>query len=240
MRKLFLAMTAAALFVTAANSQDHDKNDKDTPRIEGSGNVVTKEFNVSPFTDLDVKGVFSVLLTQGTKEGVKIEADDNLQSLFEVKNEGSTLVISMKDHSNFNTKKKLKVYVSFKKLKSMNLKTVGDISSEDNLNFDDLKISNKSVGSIDLKMTAQNIDVDNKSVGSVKLNGKAENAIIRNKGVGSVQAASFVVQKMDIDNSGVGSAEVNAAKEIIVKDSFLGKVTNKGAAPVKKIKRVAI
>ena len=241
MRKLFMAMTVAALFVTAANSQDHENHDKDSrPRIEGSGNIVTKEINVSPFSQLDVKGVFSVLLTQGNKEGVKIEADDNLQSLFEVKNDGSTLVISMKENSNFNSKKKLKVYVTFKKLSSMNLKTVGDISSEDNLNFDDLKISNKSVGSIDLKMTAQSIDVDNKSVGSVKLNGKAENAIIRNKGVGSVQAASFIVQKMDIDNSGVGSAEVNAAKEIIVKDSFLGKVTNKGAAPVKKLKKVAI
>ena len=240
MRKLFLAMTVAALFVTAANSQDHDKNDKDTPRIEGSGNVVTKEFNVSPFTDLDVKGVFSVLLVQGSKEGVKIEADDNLQSLFEVKNVGSRLVISMKENSNFNSKKKLKVYISFKNLKDMELKTVGDISSENDLTFDNLNISSKSVGSIDLKMTAQSINVDNKSVGSVKLNGKAEHAIIRNKGVGSVQAASFLVQKMDIENSGVGSAEVNAAKEIVVKDSFLGKVTNKGAAPMKKLKRAAI
>ena len=241
MRKLFLTMTVAALFVTAAKSQDHENHDKDSkPRIEGSGNVVTKDFNVSPFTDIDVKGVFSVLLTQGNKEGVKIEADDNLQSLFEVKNNGSTLVISMKENSNFNSKKKLKVYISFKKLKSMDLKTVGDISSENDLSFDDLKISSKSVGSIDLKMTAQSIAVDNKSVGSVKLNGKAENAIIRNKGVGSVQAASFLVQKMDIENSGVGSAEVNAEKEIIVKDSFLGKVTNKGAAPMKKLKRAAI
>jgi len=181
-----------------------------------------------------------VLLTQGNKEGVKIEADDNLQSLFEVKNVGSRLVISMKENSNFNSKKKLKVYISFKNLKNMELKTVGDISSENDLTFDNLNISSKSVGSIDLKMTAQTINVDNKSVGSVKLNGKAENAIIRNKGVGSVQAASFLVQKMDIENSGVGSAEVNAAKEIVVKDSFLGKVTNKGAAPMKKLKRAAI
>ena len=241
MRKLFLTMTVAALFVTAAKSQDHENHDKDNrPQIEGSGNIVTKEFNVTPFTELDVKGVFNVLLTQGNKEGVKIEADDNLQSLFEVKNVGSRLVISMKENSNFNSKKKLKVYISFKNLKNMELKTVGDISSENDLTFDNLNISSKSVGSIDLKMTAQSINVDNKSVGSVKLNGKAENAIIRNKGVGSVQAASFLVQKMDIENSGVGSAEVNAAKEIIVKDSFLGKVTNKGAAPMKKLKRAAI
>jgi hypothetical protein len=238
MRSFFSILAVALLFVagTAVLAQDN----KEKPRIEGSGNIVTKQISVNSFDQLDLKGVFSVLLTQGSKEDVKIEADDNLQELFEVKNVGSTLHIDMKKDVNFKSKKKLKVYVTFKTLKGMDLKTVGDISSDENLSFNDLKISNKSVGSIDLKMTAQNLDVDNKSVGSVKLNGKAENAIIRNQGVGSVHAASFVVQKMDIENSGVGSAEVNAQKELKVKDSFLGKVTNRGAATAKKIKRVEI
>ncbi len=53
-------------------------------------------------------------------------------------------------------------------------------------------------------------------------------------------AASFVVQKMDIENTGVGSAEVNAEKELKVKDSFLGKVINKGNAPVKRMNKVVI
>jgi Putative auto-transporter adhesin, head GIN domain len=236
MRNVMMAAAAGLLFATSLSAQD----DKDKPKIEGSGNVITKEVSVSSFSELNVQGVFSVLLTQGNKEEVKIEAEDNLQSLFEVKNEGSKLIISMKKDVNFNSKKKMKVYVTFKKLKSMELKTVGDVSSDNSLSFDDLKISNKSVGSIDLKMTAQRLDVDNKSVGNVKLNGKAESAVIRNKGVGSVQAASFVVQKMDIENSGIGSAEVNAAKELVVKDSFLGKVTNKGAATAKRLKNVEI
>ena len=113
--------------------------------------------------------VFS--LSQGSKEEVKIEADDNLQALFEVKNEGSKLIISMKKDVNLNSKKgsKMKVYITFKKLKSMDLKTVGNVSSEENLSFDDLEINNKSVGSVDLKLTAQSVNIENKSVGDVKL-----------------------------------------------------------------------
>jgi hypothetical protein len=122
----------------------------------------------------------------------------------------------------------------------MGLKTVGDVSSEGSLNFDNLDIDNKSVGSVDLKLTAQSINLDNKSVGDVVLNGKANSAVIKNKSVGSLNAADFVVQTMDIDNNGIGSAEVNAEKEIKVKDSFLGKVTNKGAATIKRIKKVVI
>ena len=240
MRKiiLFFAITSFGAF-SALHAQDY-RYDNNKPRIEGSGNIITRTVNVQSFDQIDISGVFSLKLSQGAREEVKIEADDNLMDLFEVKNEGSTLIITMKKESNFKSKKKLNVYITFKKLKSMDLKTVGDVTSEENLNFDDVKIGNKSVGSVDLKLTAQSVNIDNKSVGNVTLNGKADYAVIKNKSVGSIQASDFVVQTMDIDNNGIGSAEVNAAKEIKVKDSFLGKVTNKGAAPIKRSKKVVI
>ncbi len=236
MRKLFLLLTMGLVVSTCLMAQDN----KDRVTIEPSGKIITKEVNVTSFDQLDVSGVFSLMLVQGSKEEVKIEADDNLQSLFEVKNEGSKLVVGMKKDVNIKGKIKMKVYITFKNLKSMDLKTVGNITSEANMSFGDLDINNKSVGNVDLKLTTQNLTIQNKSVGDVKLNGKADNVTIKNKGVGSIQAASFVVQKMDIDNSGVGSAEVNAEKELKVKDSFLGKVSNKGSATIRRINKVVI
>ena len=233
-------MFLSAIAMISAFSASAQDKEKDKPKIEGSGNVITKEISVQSFDELNVSGVFSVLLSQGSKEEIKIEAEDNLQSLFEVKNEGSKLIISMKKDVNFNSKKKMKVYITFKKLKSMDLKTVGNVSSDQNLSFDDLKIDNKSVGSLDLKLTTQSLDIDNNSVGNVKLSGKADNVVIKNKSVGSIQAAGFIVQKMDIDNNGIGSAEVNAEKELKVKDSFLGKVNNKGAATIRRMNKVVI
>ncbi|HYM93169.1 MAG TPA: head GIN domain-containing protein [Chitinophagaceae bacterium] len=241
MRKYFLffgvALLSSSLFLQA---QDNKISDKNKPKIEGSGNIITKEVSVQPFDELASTGVFSVILKQGDKEGVKIETDDNLQDLFEVKNDGSKLIISMKKDMNFSSRKGMKVYVTFKKIKSMELNMVGSLSSDDNLSFDDLNIQNKSVGSLDLKMTAQSLNVENKSVGNVKLNGKAENVVIKNKGVGSIKAGDFIVQKMDIENNGVGSAEVNAEKELKVKDSFLGRVMNKGNAPTKRMNKIVI
>jgi hypothetical protein len=242
MKKIFL-LSGALLLISSlclqAQEKEKDKG-KDKPKIEGSGNVITKEISVQSFDEITATGVFNVMLTQGSKEQVKIEADDNLQDLFEVKNEGSKLIISMKKDVHFNSKKQMKVYVTFKKVKNMELNMVGSLSSDENLSFDDLSINNKSVGSLDLKMTAQSLNVDNKSVGNVKLDGKAENATIKNNGVGSIRAGSFIVQKMDIENTGVGSAEVNAEKELKVKDSFLGRVNNRGNAPTKRMNKVVI
>jgi hypothetical protein len=241
MKKIVLVSGFLFLFTSVfLHAQDEKKKDKDKPKIEGSGNVIIKDVNVQSFNELSASGLFHVILKQGGKEEVKIEAEDNLQDLFEVKNEGSRLVIGMKKDMNIQTKKTMKVYVTFKSLKSLELKTVGNISSDGSLSFGDLKIENKSVGNVDLSLTAQSVNMENKSVGNVKLNGKADNAVIKNKSVGNIEATAFVVQKMEIDNDGVGSAKVNVEKELKVKDSFLGKVSNSGNAPVKKSNKVVI
>jgi hypothetical protein len=245
MKKFFLFAAINLLISSVSLKAQNDDKDKDRITIEPSGNIITKEVSVTSFDQLDVNGIFNLLLIQGNKEEVKIEADDNVQSLFEVKNEGSKLVIGMKKDINIHSKKdheglRWKVYVTFKKLKSMDLKTVGNITSDASLSFDDLVINNKSVGNIDLQLTTQSLNIENKSVGNVKLNGKADNVTIKNKGVGSIKASNFVVQKMDIDNTGIGSAEVNAEKELKVKDSFMGKVTNKGNATIRRMNKVVI
>lgn len=238
MKKIFSLMMAFAAFLVmqpSAFAQHHDED-----RIEGSGHVITKDLSIQSFDKLDLSGVYNVKLMHGGKEQVKIEADDNLQDLFLVSNEGSTLKIKMKDHSNFNSKIKITVYITFNKLKGINLKTVGGLSSEENLSFDDLDIKSTGVGSVDLKLSAQTLNLNNSGVGHVTLSGKADNAIFKNTGVGSINAGSFIVQKMDIENTGIGHSEVNAEKELRIKDSFLGKVKNKGNASVKRVNKVSV
>ena len=230
MRKFFFVLAA---FTALCFSTTAQKNE----RIEGSGNVITKDYTIKSFDNLTAHGVYNLHLSQGDKESLKIEAEDNLMDLFMVENEGSSLKIGMKKDVDIHSKKKMNVYLTFKNLKSMNLSMVGGTSSEEQLKFSDLKFKNQSVGSVNLDMALQTLNLENESVGTLRLRGSAENAVIRSNSVGSVQAADFVVQKMDIDNNGVGSATVNAEKELKVSDSFLGKVSNKGnASPKKKVR----
>lgn len=236
MRKILL--TALAGLALNLPSMAQEKNET----IEGNGKVVTKEVPVSSFDALKASGIYELKLSQGDRETVKIEADENLQDLFEVRNEGSKLIIDMKklEHKNLKSKDKMKVYVTFKKLKEMELSTVGNVVSEEQLSFDDLNMENKSVGNVELKLTANKIDLKNKSVGNVKLSGKAQDAVFKNSGVGSLEAGNFIVQTINIENTGIGSAEVNAEKNLKVRDSFLGKVKNKGNAQMRKMNKVKV
>lgn len=236
MRRFLLAVTVGIFAATTSSAQDQNET------IEGNGKLVTRDVTVKSFNELEASGVYELKLTQGNTESVKIEADENLQEYFTVSNEGSKLVIDTKKLKNksLKGKAKMKVYVTFKNLKSMELSTVGSVQSENQLAFNDLDLKSKSVGNVNLKLTANKINIDNKGVGNIELEGKAQEAVVKNKGVGSLQASDFIVQIMDIDNSGVGGASVNAQKTLKVKDSFLGKVNNKGSAPVRKMNKVAI
>lgn len=241
MRRLFMVLTAGVFLFYAGKAQNNrESNNRET--IEGNGKIITRDVPVKSFNELEANGVYELNLIQGDKEAVRIEADENLQEFFTVSSEGSKLLIDTKKlkDKNLKGKLKMKVYVTFRKLKSMDIGTVGSVNSDNQLAFDALEFHNNSVGNVNLKLSANKINLRNKSVGNVELSGKAEEAVFKNSGVGNLEASSFVVQRMDIDNSGIGNAKVNAQKTLKVKDSFLGKVSNKGGASIRKMNRVSI
>lgn len=237
MRNVFFLATLTLFVFASANAQ---KSNRET--VEGNGNTVSRDVAVSSFEKLKASGVYELKLVQGDKEAVKIEADENLQQYFNVTNDGQALVIDMKALKNVNLRNKgrMRVYVTFKNLKELDISTVGSVDAEKELSFADLEIKNASVGKVDLRLSANTVKLKNSSVGKVVLAGKAQSADFRNSGVGSLDAGSFVVQTLNIENSGVGSATVNAEKDLKVKDNRLGRVKNKGTAPVRKNNRVQI
>ncbi|HWB24064.1 MAG TPA: head GIN domain-containing protein [Chitinophagaceae bacterium] len=224
---------------------------QDGEYLKPSGNVITRDVAVKPFSAIKASGLYDLILTQGSNEGVKVETDDNMQSLIVVSNDGNALVIDepkLRDHSvhfgsadNEHTKRQhFKVYVTFKNISSLDLQTIGNIHADAALSFDALQINDKSVGNINLSLTAKKLTVTNKGVGSVTLSGKVDDAVITNSGVGSFNGQDLVVQTMHINNTGVGHAEVNVVKDLMVKDSFLGKVNNSGPAKTHKMEGVQI
>ncbi len=239
MKKLLTTMSIAMLLFQGGYAQ---KEKQET--IEGNGKMITKDVPVSSFTSLEAGGIFQLKISQGNTESVKLEGEENLLELIEVKNEGSKLIINTDKLKNKNvnikTKKSMLVHVTYKKINKMELNMIGNVQSGTSLTFDNLDVNNSGVGNLDLTLNAKAINLKNKGVGNVTLNGSAQDATISNTGVGSLQAGNFAVQTMDLKNSGIGSAEINAAKSVKVSSSGMGSVKNKGAAPMPKRKATAV
>jgi hypothetical protein len=126
MKRLFLTSLVGLFLASFTHAQDDNKRET----IEGNGKSVTRDVPVSSFSTLQASGVYELKLSQGNKESVKIEADENLQQYFNVRNDGNKLVIDMEKLKTKNLKHagKMRVYVTFKNLKELELKTVGNVS----------------------------------------------------------------------------------------------------------------
>lgn len=74
-----------------------------THTIEGSGNVVTRNFDFSDFTAVDVGGGFKVEITQSSSFSVRITADNNTFDYLDVYKADSTLTIGLKSGFSFRS-----------------------------------------------------------------------------------------------------------------------------------------
>lgn len=129
--------------------------------IKPSGEIITKEYDFTGFTALNISNDFKAYVTF-TDEGekVSIEADDNLQEHIYVEMDGNTLKIRFKNNFNIRGKETLKAYISVKMINDFVASADSEIYLENKLetNFVKIKLSgdSKFEGALEIK----EVDID--------------------------------------------------------------------------------
>lgn len=225
---LFLIILTGVLIMTSENylqAQD----------LKFNGNDIKETRSVRSFDVIENNGVVNVFLTQSETESVVVEADRNLLPVIVTEVKDNTLFISTKKDTKIDKSVKLNVYVSFRNLKKLELNSVGNVSSENQLKLKNLSIENNSVGNITLNIDCNELSLENNSVGNTTLTGKVNNAKIELNSVGNLTASDLKAQNLTIVNNAVGNAGVNAEKEIYITQNGMGSITYSGNAEVKKL-----
>lgn len=204
---------------------------------KGNGNIVTENRTVSPFTKISIEGIFPVEISQDSSgEWVKVETDENLQSLIKVKNDGDELKIEMPDEAHLRKSTKMKVYVNVKDLRELNFKSVGNLSSNGNISLDSLELNTEAVGKLNLDLNTKFLRANLNSVGTTTLSGNVFEARINNKSVGALNAFDLKAKVLMIHNVAVGAAEVYADSIFHIRNSAIGTLKYKGAGQVVELK----
>ncbi len=185
-------------------------------KVSGSGNVTTEERQVSSFNEIRIEGAFNVILSQGNKEAVQVEADDNLQEYIEVEMEGQTLVLAIQHGIQFKDQKKATIHVTLKDIKVLANSGVGNIKCGTDLKLQSLELSNNGVGNICLKGHVHTMHLDN-------------------SGVGNVDVTELPADKLSVQNNGVGNVDVTANEELEIENNGVGNVSYGGNPKVTDI-----
>ena len=200
-----LIYLAVATVVMALTSCKFDLNKLGGDLIDPSDNIITKEYKLTAFEEVDMTGVGHVQLIQSdTKNGVvELTAPDNYIDLYKFESQGGKLRIGFsKSNINIHTKNvEIKVYTTdLIKIRNSGASHI----SMDSLDTDKLEIANSGVGEIDICGIADDVVISNSGVGAVIAhNLKALNVKASVSGVGSVEC--YASESLDASVSGVGS-----------------------------------
>jgi hypothetical protein len=201
--------------------------------INGSGNVIMREFDYTDFTKLEVGYAFNAEITRADSYTVKISLDDNLFDYLIVEQSDDTLRITMKP-GNVYSKTQQRAEITLPDLERLELSgaskaQVNDFTSSHYLEMDisgasHAEISNVVCGDAYLEIsgaskiegtfTMNDVVFHVSGASSVELEGSAENMALEASGASQVDLSDFTIVNAGIELSGASRATVNASGQI--------------------------
>ncbi|MCK4678103.1 MAG: DUF2807 domain-containing protein [Bacteroidales bacterium] len=194
--------------------------------VDGNGVVVSEDRPVKPFSAIQIGGAFEVILTQGDKVSLKIEADENLLDYIITDVRGGKLIIETERE--IRNCKELKAYITFVELESLALSGAVEMMGEGRLEFDELNIDASGATEINMDITAEVLKMDVSGASEVALSGIADGVYIDASGASELSAGDLETRIFFLDISGAGDATIFVKERLDVTVSGAAHVTYLG------------
>lgn len=198
--------------------------------IKPSKNLITRDYKVKEFNQIDAATVGDIYYTQSTdgKTSVQIYGPDNFINLVQVAVKNGTLLLTMEKHNKVKNGK-LRITISSPDLNRIDFKGVGDINIENSFKTAKLNIACKGVGDIKINdLTCDALTVSSMGVGDVELKGKAQSAFLSSKGVGDIDAEELETARVEASSKGVGDISCYATESLKASVKGVGSIRYKG------------
>lgn len=202
-------------------------------RVRGNGVIKTETRSVGAFSRVEVSGNIELHITQGPAADIRIETDENLLPLIEVRTSGDELEISPRNNFNLDPSGKIKVYVSAPEFKKLGASGACQIYSDSKIaSADRLEIDLSGASHARLELNALAVKAELSGAGSIDLRGETKELDIDGSGSSDIRCMGLMAENVDVDISGAGDAEVFASVKLDVHVSGAGDVRYKGNAAV--------
>lgn len=182
-------------------------------KIKGSKIVVEKPKEIGDFTALEIEDNLTVFLEKGTKNEIKIDADENLHDniSFDIK-EKTLRIYTSKEINSF---KKLVVKITYTNdLKSVVAKNATIINALEAVMLDDITFTSLDFAKLYLNVNSKNFALISDDKSKIELNLKAEKAKIqlsKNAQIKALVTATDIAFDMDQKTTAIIEGDVTNA-----------------------------
>jgi hypothetical protein len=203
-----------------------------SPRVGGSGHVITETRPISAANAVSLAGVGELTIVQGEPESLVIEAEDNIMPLIRTKVEGGRLEISEKDAS---PTKPIRFTLTIKDLTKIISTGAGTIRSAKFVSPGPLDFRVEGAGTVDFEqIECASVNVVLSGAGDVKLQGHTRNQDVELSGAAKYAAGDLRTHSAKVRISGAGNARVWATSDLDAEISGVGSVDYFGTPIIKK------
>ncbi len=192
------------------------------PKVTGSGKVVTKERKASYFNTIKVSSGIDVYLTQGNKESITVEADDNLHEYIRTEIKNNTLKVY--SDANIRKAKAKKVHITIKDVEKISVSSAGDVFGENTIKTDELYLSASSAGDIKLSIIVNILSCDISSSGDMRLEGSADELKADLSSAGDLNAYDLKTRIAVVSTSSAGDAKIFVTEKLKATASSAGDI----------------
>ena len=171
--------------------------------LDGQGSVVSETRTLADFHSINSAIFADIHLTQGPKEDVVIEAQQNI--LGELKTTVVDGELRLTLNRCVDIIQPVKVLITIPEINNLTLTGVGDFIAENDFDLTDLNVVLAGVGDFNLQGTTTALDI----------------TLI---GVGDIKAFELISDVCDVNITGVGDAEVSVNDQLDVTITGTGRV----------------
>ena len=192
---------------------------------------------VESFHGINVSNAFDVYLSQGNEEGLAVSSSDkDFVSMITTEVRNGILFIGLEKMRWYKGNKKLKAYISFKKLDKINISGACDVFVNNMLKATDLKIDLSGASDLKGKIEVVNLDIDISGASDMTLSGKATQLKINASGASNFKGENFSVDYCTADASGASDIKITVNKELSANVSGASDLRYKGEGLIRDIR----
>ena len=208
-----------------------------------TGNLVTESREVSNFDRVVLREYGELAITQGERESLTVEADQDILPRIKTEVRDGRLVIGIGGGwldklgdalATSLTGKRINYSLTVKKLTGLEIHGAGRVSAS-NIETDRLALRLGGAGQVNIEhLTAELLEVDLPGVGKIGLTGQVAEQRIVISGAGNYSAPKLESKKASVDLRGAGKATVWAVEDLDATIRGLGSVEYYGSPSVKQ------
>ena len=226
MKNLWIAPLLAAALLTACN------NEMAGPRVRGTGPTETETRTLNDFSQVALLIDAEVVLTQGSPQQVRVEAQRNVLNVLKTQLTGDELQLKF-SRANVVDHTPIKVYLTLPTLTQVQVTGSGHIRSATPFTAASCEVQVSGSGRAELAFAqVAGLRTTVSGSGDVHLSGAAQSHDIRLSGSGEVDAYNLTAQNTDVSLSGSGRCYVRTARTLNANISGSGSVHYKGQPTV--------